>query len=163
MTTHVAHAERASSDRMPDPRAELLGMPATLLQAPPFRFVDLVTSLDLDAARISGAVSMEVRDDFYFSNFLFGPLVIEALAQMSSLLLARLLDTRSGRNTRGGGILASIERARFAPPPENARLELVVTLTASNPPYFQLEGVARQDGSFACEALFSVRSSLGER
>jgi 3-hydroxymyristoyl/3-hydroxydecanoyl-(acyl carrier protein) dehydratase len=142
---------------MPDPRAELLGMPATLWQTPPYRFVDLVTSLDLDAARISGEVSMEVRDDFYFSNLLFGPLVIEALAQMSSLLLARLLDTR------GGGYLASIERARFAPPPENARLELVVTLTASNSPYFQLEGVARQNGSFVCEALFSVRSSLGER
>jgi 3-hydroxymyristoyl/3-hydroxydecanoyl-(acyl carrier protein) dehydratase len=136
-------------------RIPLCDLPSTLLQTSPFRFVDAVTDLDLEEACITGTVAMESSSDRFYSTALFAPLLIEAFAQMSSLLLARVLKTR------GGGLIASIERAVFASPPGAGEISLAVNLETASAPHFTLKGIARHGGERICEAHFAVRSRTG--
>lgn len=129
-----------------------------LRQRPPFRYLDRVFNPPFETDGVFGWVHLEESRDRLYDWSLHGSFLLEALAQLSSVMIRR--QTGSTR----GGVLSAIERATFDPhPPQRAGILLHVRLKAGESPHFSIEGTARQAGTVLCSCLLSTRINTGDQ
>lgn len=128
---------------------------AGLRQTPPFRYVDAITGFSPDGLALGGTVRL--ADAGRYTPGQPEMLMIEALAQLSGVLLQTRLKSSAG------GVLAAIETARWhgAADPQ-AEAALSVRIVQETFPIFTLAGEVRQHGALIVSAEFSTRSNAGD-
>jgi hypothetical protein len=135
--------------------AHLNAMIGELRQTWPFLYVDEVCGISDDLCEIMGAVTFAHPDRYLPQSR--NPLMIEALAQLSSLLL------RNFTNSRAGGVLASVEEAKWLGVLDpHAPAELTVRVHNISFPHFSLTGKVRQNGETLTVVDFVTRSNSGD-
>ncbi len=135
--------------------AQLNAMIGDLRQTWPFLYVDEVCAVSDDMSEIVGAVTFAHPDRYLPPSR--RPLMIEALAQLSSLLL------RNFTNSRAGGVLASVEDAKWEGAlNSHERAELTVRVHDISFPLFSLTGTVRQNGETLTVVNFVTRSNAGD-
>jgi hypothetical protein len=128
---------------------------AGLRQTPPFRYVDALTGFGADGLSLGGTVRL--AGPGRYSPGQPEMLLVEALAQLSGVLLQTRLQSRLG------GVLAAIETARWhAAPDPQAEAALAVRVIQESFPIFTLAGTVHQRGALILSAEFSTRSNAGD-
>ncbi|MCX7560537.1 hypothetical protein OS190_13250 [Sulfitobacter sp. F26204] len=134
---------------------QLNTMIGELRQTLPFLYVDKVCAVSDDLTEILGAVTFAHPERYLPPSR--NPLLIEALAQLSSLLL------RNFTNSRAGGVLASVEDARWLGTLDpHTPAELSVRIHKISFPLFSLTGTVRQNGEILSIVDFTTRSNAGD-
>lgn len=129
---------------------------SSLNQTPPFRYVDGVLSEPSKTDCILGWVNFESADNRLYAPTLYGSFLLEALAQLSSVLLRRHTGMRRG------GVLTGIERAEFShEPPSRGSVLLMARVERSTFPHFTLICRARQGSRVLCSCTLNTRINDG--
>ncbi len=121
----------------------------------PFLLVDRVVEID-KGKRIKALKNVSVNEPFFTGHFparpvMPGVLMLEALAQAAGLLSFDMLGEAPDENTVF--YFVGIDNARFKRPVEPGdQLILEVELDRIKGGIYKFKGVARVDGSVACEA-----------
>ena len=135
--------------------ANLNAMIGELRQTWPFLYVDEVCGISEDLCEIVGSVTFAHPDRYLPPSR--NPLMIEALAQLSSLLL------RNFTNSRTGGVLASVEEAKWISALNpHAPAELTVRVHNISFPLFSLTGTVCQNCETLTDVEFVTRSNSGD-
>lgn len=114
---------------------------AALRQKPPFRFVERVESLDREQWRIVAWLAEGDGQSFRPIGCMPAYVVLEALAQTSSLLLMAYLSTRRR------GYIVGFESLRLAPPASSSgSVRLQVHFEEGGHPFYNL-GISANCGS----------------
>lgn len=130
---------------------------AALKQAPPFRYVDDIFEGSPNAKTLAGWVELKASEARYFDPALSNVLLIEALAQLSGIIIRR----ETGLSF--GGLLIGVETAAFAPyQPKRSGILLHVEIVEANLPLFRMSAGAYQNGETLCRCTLSTRVNLGE-
>jgi len=123
-----------------------------LQHRPPFLFVDTVVPKTDNSLSISGSISSSPESGLFHDRFLGPALVIEALAQLSGVLISRMTGLRNG------GVLAAIPSATILQHRLNSTwIEIRSRLVESHFPMFTLHASALQEGEEFCTCEFVVR------
>lgn len=126
-----------------------------LRQTWPFRYLDRITAFDGDARSMSGTVLLG-HPDRYIPDAA-EPVMVEALAQLSGLLVRVLTGNRLG------GVLAMVERAQWDGAADLALpVDLSVTVIDEAFPIYTMHGEVRQNGRLLLSTQFSTRSNAGD-
>ena len=127
----------------------------TVRQAPPFRYLDGIGEWDEALSEMTGWVYLQPSERRLYSASASSVLLIEALAQLSGVLLRK----RTGGGNNAGGVLSTIDKAQFtATQLSQSGIFLRTRITRDAFPYFVLEGTAKQDGRLLAACVLSVRS-----
>lgn len=131
----------------------------------PFLLVDRVVELER-GKRIKALKNVTVNEPFFTGHFpsrpvMPGVLMLEALAQAAGLLSFDMMGVAPDENTVF--YFVGIDNARFKRPVEPGdQLILEVDLDRIKGGIYKFKGVARVDGSVACEAeLMCTMRSVG--
>jgi 3-hydroxyacyl-[acyl-carrier-protein] dehydratase len=119
----------------------------------PFLFVDAVTRLEPNLIEAYRDIKAE---EFYFPGHfpgypvLPGVLMVEAIAQTGILLVLKMREERSGRNTLFAGIESVRFRRQVSP---GERLLLSADLIGGRSSVYKIHGTAKVGEELACEAV----------
>ena len=123
----------------------------------PFLLVDRVVDLDVENKRIRAYKNVSINEPFFNGHFpahpiMPGVLIIEAMAQASSLLLT-YPGSDDGPDTDTLYYFAGIDNARFKRPViAGDQLIIEVTADRARAGIYKYHAVATIDGEVACEA-----------
>lgn len=122
----------------------------------PFLLVDRVVSVT-PGKSIVGYKNVTVNEPFFNGHFpskpvMPGVLMVEALAQLSGILIFKTMDKMPGEDLY---YLASVDNARFkrvVEPGDQLRLEIELISERRSKGFWKFKGKASVDGITACEA-----------
>ena len=123
-----------------------------LQHRPPFLFVDAVSPPDEDTQAISGSVSLSPNSSSLFDPCLVPMLVLEALMQLSGVLLHRVTGLPNG------GVVAAIQGATFrSHRPSSEPIVMKSEIVDVRFPMFTLTALAMQNDEEFCTCRFVAR------